>query len=334
MKNRVLLLSAVLVPGLLWPAASGAHGGVTPSQVITDMKHKQKGPYAAPIFRGRSLSQDWLGFQGENYRLDDISGVFIQKVQADGIADSEDLEQGDIIIGAKIGNQEKSIHSLADLDDLLAAIKEPTEVEFILLRDGKQTDEDVYLVPNLEEVAPEMADIMQGKSRPQPGMMMDKMMAQTPIGNLNKEGRKIRPGMFMEEMMGRSPLGPRHNIAQTSKASNLLEHFLAGKLQEITLYKQYQKELGVSDKQLEALHELQLEYKKQRIKNDAKLKIRQIELDNVLQGETDLDKLEDALEDLDKAKRKKHEQALKFLKEYFSTIDEEQRLKLKKLMGN
>ncbi len=336
MKKLLLFLTVLLLPSLLYTSTSWAHGGVTPSQVITDMKHKQKGPYAAPILRGKNLSQDWLGITTENYQIDDVSGVFIQKIKENGIGDSEGLEKGDIIIGANMNDKKTTISSLSDLDDVLAAIKEPVEVEFIVIRDGSKTGEDVYLVPSLDEIAPEMAGIMGGTNRPKPGMMIDKMMAQTPIGNMNKGGKKIRPGMFMEEMMDRSPLGSRHNIPTTGKVSgnDPLGVFLTNKLQEISFYKQHQKELGVSDKQLESLHKLQLDYKKQHIKNDADLKIKQLELDESLQGKPDLDKLKDNLEDLNRVHQKKHGQALKFLEEYYSITGKEQRLKLKEFMGN
>ena len=338
MKKSFLCFSVVFLYALLWAGPGWGHGGVTPSQVITDMKHRQKGPYAAPIFRGKNLSQDWLGISTRDYQLDDVSGVLIQKLKEDGIGDSEGLERGDIIISATIGGKTTPIRSLADLDDVLATIKKPVEVDFAVIRDGERTSEGVYLVPALEEVAPEMAGIMGEGNRPRPGMMIDKMMAQTPLAKMNVKGKKIRPGMFMEDMMARSPLGGQHNFpagAQEKSSRDLLEDLSARKLQELGLYQRLGQELKLSDEQLQQLHELEVKYKKQRVKTDARLKIQQIELEELLRAksETDVDKLENVLEELEKVNHARHEQLIEFLQELSSIIKQEQRLKLEGLLG-
>ncbi len=315
-----------------------AHGGVTPAQVITGMKHKQQGPYAAPLFRGRSLSQDWLGFKGVDYQNADVSGVLIHEIVEGGLADSEDIAEGDIIIAAN----EQAIDSLATLDDVMAALKPNSEVEFTLLRNGKPVKESIYVQASLREIAPEMNDIMKGKTRPQPGMMMKGMMAKTPLAGTTDKGG-LRPGMFMEEMMQRSPMGQFQGHETSGqiivKSADPLKEFLSAILNEISSYEKYRQKLNVTDKQLKSLHKLQLDYKKQQIKTDADFKIMQLELEEVLSGEAiNLDKLEDVLQKSSKLEAKRQQQALNLLKEYFSLVNKSQRLTLKQLfsapMGN
>ncbi len=329
MKKIFICAPAFLIFGIIAAPTAGAHDGVTPAQVITDMKHQQKGPYAAPIFRGRNLSQDWLGFKGEDYHSNNISGVVIKGVKEDGPADFGDFENGDIITAV---NGQK-IASLKDLDNFLAAVKEPSEVEFYLLRNGTLENETIYLVPSLEEIAPEMADIMEGKRKPQPGMMMKKMIAKTPMGGMDKQGKSLRPGMFMEEMMERAPIGRQQSGHITIKNSDPLQNFLAAKLHEISLYKSYQEKLDISDEQLKKLRNLRHNFEKQQIKSDANLKIMQIDFDEMLhENDLSLNKLEDNIEELIKLNTDKHERVLELIKEYYSIIDTEKRLKLNRLI--
>lgn len=349
--KKLIYSIALLVMIMLWVPVSRAHDGVTPSMVITDMKHNQKGPYAAPIFRGRSLSQDWLGFTGEDYQAKDVAGILIRELTPDGPADSGDMKKGDVIIGA----DGQAIGSMTDLDNLMAKIKGRTEVEFSLLRDGKRVSESVYVLATLREIAPEMADIMQGKTRPQPGIIMEGMIAKTPMANTTGQGGikpgmmaktklfagaadqgGLKPGMFMEEMMQRSPMGRTqgHDSSGqiTLKRHNPLDNFLSAIINEIPRYENHQQDLDISDGKLESLHKLQLDYRKKRIKINADFKITKMELEEALMGdEIDFDKLEGATKGLLTLREKKQKQSLTFLKEYYSLVDKEQRKKLKQL---
>jgi hypothetical protein len=329
MCKKFAFTTALLMVTIIWTPMTWAHGGVTPSQVITDMKHNQRGPYAAPLLRGRSLAQDWLGFKGEDYQTGDISGVLIREVVPEGLADSEDMEKGDVIVEAN----GQPISSLADLEDFMAQLKTRSEVEFTLLRNGKRVKESVYVQATLKEIAPEMDDIMQGRTKPQPGMMMEGMMAKTPLAGISGEGQ-LKPGMFMEEMMQRTPMGRLQNNKMTGriifKSNDPLKNFVDGVLDEISGYEEFRQRLDISDKQLESLHKLQLDYKKQRVKIDADFNIVQLDLEEALRGDkVSLDKLEEVLRDRAKLEEKSREQTLNFLKGYFSIIDKEQRVKLR-----
>ncbi len=357
MKKNLICFIALMLTAIPWATISRAHDGVTPSQVITDMKHNQQGPYAAPILRGRNLSQDWLGFTGEDYNTNDVAGILIREVKPDGPADSGDMEKGDVIIEAN----GQSIGTLADLDDIMATIKGSSEVEFTLLRNGKQVSESVYVLATLREIAPEMADIMQGETKPQPGMMMegmiaknslitnavgqgglkpgmmmDSMIAKSPLVASAADQEGLKPGMFMEEMMQRSPMGRIQEHESSGqiilKRQNPLDNFLSAIISKIPRYKNHRQELDISDEKLESLHKLQLNYRKQLIKTDADFKIMKMELEEALRGDDiDFDKLEGATKELVELKEKRQKQALNFLKEYYSLIDKEQRKKLKQL---
>lgn len=326
-----LFTTILTILTMVWTTTCWAHGGVTPTTVITEMKQQQQGPYASPVFRGKELAKDWLGFRGENYQNYSTRGIIINKISPDGLADSAHIKKGDIITAADT----QEIQSVKDLDSYLGKIKEPTEVELTLLRGKDQIKESIYLVPDLREIAPEMAEMFQGNTRPKLGVIKGKMIAQSPMGKTQDRGQKPTPGMFMDEMMQRSPMGQHQTGEITIKTKNPLKNFSSVKLHEISLYKKYQKDLGISDEQMKTLHKLELEYKKKEIQNEANLKIIQLEMEELaLQNDTDLDKLNETMENLSKLQTKKNEQILNLLKKYYSTISKEQRSKLQDLLAN
>ncbi|MBI5788907.1 MAG: PDZ domain-containing protein [Candidatus Schekmanbacteria bacterium] len=324
--KKVLVCLGVLGLSLSVTPFVWAHGDVTPAQVITDMKAKQKGPYAAPMFRGKTLSGDWLGVTLEDF---EHGGVQIRKVVEDGLGDDAGLEQFDVIREVD-GNQ---IKNQKDLDAYLAKIKEPKELTFTLWRDGKRKEKTVYLVPNLGEIAPEMADMFEGKTRPQPGMMMDKMIAQTPMGKNNGQGKSLHPGMFAEDMMQRSPMGQHNRGEITIKSNDPIDNFIIAKQREIAFLINFQKDLGLTDEQISALKNLDLEFQKQAIAIDAGLKIIKLELGQLLeQADADVEKLETVLKNLYDLQQKKQQQVLDMLRKYNELISKEKRQKLLELL--
>ncbi len=317
MKTKYFIKFIPLYIVLIGVSNASGHGGVTPSQVITDMKHKQKGPYAAPIFRGKSLSQDWLGFKGKDYNQDNISGVIITKLVEGAPAESEGLAAGDIITGANIAKKNYDINSLTDLDDFLAGLKKSGEVEFNIIRNSKKTIKNVFLRTTLAEAAPEMADIMEGKRKPEPGMMMDAMIAKSPLGTVD-EPDKLKPGMFREEMMQRSPMGRMRGESLIRRHADPLDVFVHSILRKI----QKPKKQGSGSNKADSLKKLGNKYKNTSAQTSRSIYEMKKELADILKNKNiDINILEAQLSKINEMQLKKQKQAVDFIKRYLALVN-------------
>ena len=185
-----------------------AHDGKTPFSVLKGMKQHKTGPYASPLIMGdKTLVKDWLGIRTEDV-VDPHQGVLIVEVFQTGVANEEGLEKGDIIIG--INNA--SIRNIKDLEGFLEEIEAPDVFSFRLIRDSEEDDEDVYLDNNLGEMDAEMTALILSKRQKgdfEKGMLMEDMMARSPLGSMDGQKEVISPQAIMERMLAQTPMGKR-----------------------------------------------------------------------------------------------------------------------------
>jgi hypothetical protein len=199
-----------------------AHDGRTPFSVLKDMKQKKTGPYASPFIMGdKTLVQDWLRIRTEDSsHTNSQPGVLIVEVKEGGLADEEGLEKGDLIIGVN----DTPVRIQADLERFLEGIKEPEVFTFHLIRDNEEDEEDVYLDNNLGEMDQEMTDLIMSKSKKggfEKGMLMEDMMARSPLGSMNGQEGVISPQAIMQQMMARTPMGKREAFPDNMKNVDL-----------------------------------------------------------------------------------------------------------------
>ncbi|MFQ5645508.1 MAG: PDZ domain-containing protein [bacterium] len=311
------------------PVPGWSHGGVTPYDVLGKMKRQGTGPYSK-IMPNRRISEDWLGIQGE----DTGSGVRIVAIKQDGVAEDASFLIGDIIVGIK--NQ--PIRSLDELDAFMNNIRKPEVFTFHYLRDNEESTENIYLDGSLAEVDPEMNNLLKKQGRFKPGMLMDDMMARSPLGNMKKGGfvppmlrsssgqgggtMPMDPASMMRQMMSRTPLGnfsPSPASAPASPPASSLSSFpepapsasslvkgsmetLEKELAQLPHILSRKQEFGLTDRQVRILKGLESERKKFLIRNDSLLAVARMDLQDKLSrnriDETEALKLVDEVNEL------------------------------------
>jgi hypothetical protein len=338
-----------------------AHGDKTPFSVLKDMKQKKSGPYASPFIMGdKTLVKDWLGIQ-----VKDVSdsgsrpGVLILEVQDGSVADEEGLEKGDLIIGIN----SSQIRNEVDLEKYLEEIEKPDVFTFHLVRDNDEEDEEVYLDNNLAEMDEEMTALIMSKTTKggfEKGMLMEDMMARSPLGSMDGQGGVISPQAIMQQMMAQTPMGKRGTFPDNMKDVDLTEKkslsdFAKDAETRIALRlpknkpgdsifqkatyqlaidrkikmienRERLKGLALSADQKEKITKLNRIMKKYMIKQDALLAVARLDLEGALEGSSTDQATNDSLvENYQKLQQEKYIQLVRFVVEFEQILDKKQK---------
>jgi len=342
-----------------------AHGDKTPFSVLKGMKQKKTGPYASPFIMGnKTLVKDWLGI-----RVKDISnsgsqpGVLILEVRDGSVADEEGLEKEDLITGINSTQIQKE----ADLEKYLAGIEKPDVFTFHLIRDNDEEDEDVYLDNNLGEMDEEMTSLIMSKATNggfEKGMLMEDMMARSPLGSMDGQGEVISPQAIMQQMMAKTPMGKRGAFPDNMKNVDLSEkNSLPGSAKEgeaklafrlpknkpedsvgsNTIFQKADYQLAIDRKirimenresleglalsadQKEKITKLNHIMKKYLIKQNALLAVARLDLEGALEEDsTDQAKNDSFVENYQKLQQEKYIQLVRLIVEFEQILDKKQ----------
>jgi hypothetical protein len=333
-KNLILSLFIICVHGF-YPDTASAHEGVTPFEVLTNMRREGAGPYASPAYKD-SLIHGWLGISAENATSDKENiGVLVTGVRADSPAERGGLEPGDIIIELN----GFSVHSVDDLELLMSKINQPGEYSFTLIREGEEESEDVYLEASLKEMDPQMYKlIMEKRGRFEPGMLQEDIMGKM-FGSEDQQGalggvpQPFTPGRMMQQMLENSPMGRRKNGQGTPTLPTAENKLTAYLKKQLAGYLKYSNQLRLSPSQLDKLQKLDTTHQKQLIAQRAKAKVAELELEEALnQDNIDLEATTRLTNRLTKLRQENMQQELELLKQLQQILTNEQKTKYQRLI--